>query len=80
MSTRGPAFHNLPGHCQRANRPNLGDSGAMVSSRRYQYNGSPVAVNKFGAEKSSKNVSDTILIASRAGSTPLDTNPYMMTL
>ena len=80
MSTRGTPFHILPSHAKHANRPDLGESGGIVSSRRYQYNLSPNAVNKFGAQHRGKNICETTLIASRAGAAPTDTNPYAMSL
>ena len=80
MSTRGTPFHILPNHCAHSNRPNLGESAGIVSSRRYQYNSSPIAVNKFTAGHRGKNICETTLIASRAGAAPTDVNPYMMSL
>ena len=80
MSTRGATFHILPNHCKQANRPDIGPGGGIISSRRYQYNNSPIAVNKCATSQGGKNICDTILIAARSGATPLDTNPYMMTL
>ena len=80
MSTRGAAFHILPNHVKHANRPELADGMGFVSSRRYAYNSSPIAVNKFTPHQSGKIIADTIEIAARAGATPGDKNPYMMTL
>ena len=80
MSTRGVPFHVLPNHAQHANRPSLVQGAGMVSSTRYAYNASPIAVNKFAPKNSGKVVAETILIASRSGASPGDTNPYMMPL
>ena len=80
MSTRGVPFHILPSHASASNRPALPESGGITSSRRYAYNGSANAVNKFVSPHRGKNICDTILIASRAGAAPTDTNPYAMSL
>ena len=80
MSTRGVPFHILPNHARHSNRPNLGESSGFVSNARYGYNASPIAVNKFSPQQSGKNICETTLIASRAGATPIDRNPYMMSL
>ena len=80
MSTRGVPFHVLPNHARHSNRPNLGEGAGIVSSRRYNYNSSPIAVNKFAPQKAGKSVCDTILVADRCCAAPGDTNPYMMPL
>ena len=78
MSTRGVPFHILPNHAAHANRPVVPE--ALATSGRYQYNSSPVAVNKFSTQAAGKNIATTTLIASRAGAAPTDSNPYMMSL
>ena len=85
MTTRGTPFHILPNHVRNsnltmANRPKLRESEGFQSSRRYAYNTSPIAVNKFTPAQGGKNTSDTILVAQRCSASPGDVNPYMMTL
>ena len=78
MSTRGVPFHILPNHAAHSNRPIVPSPNA--GGTRYEYNSSPVAVNKFTPQAPGKNIATTTLIASRAGAAPTDFNPYMMTL
>ena len=78
MSTRGVPFHILPNHAAHSNRPTMPEGN--IGQSRYQYNSSPVAVNKFTSQQTGKNIAETTLIGPRAGASPLDSNPYMMSL
>ena len=78
MSTRGDTFHILQGHVAVANSNNPVTASKVAAQGQYSYDPKVHAINKFLAQGSPKNLSQTFQVNSRSASNPPEISPLMM--